>query len=295
MKKNFNFNQRGKALNYSSSGQAILTVILVMVVALTIGLSISGRSVTDIKMSAQMEESQRAFSAAEAGVEAALYSGQGGSATVGNASYRVRILKSGDSEFLFPNSLSSDEFGYAWLVNPEELDTEVYDKNSIRVLWGNQNPNWSSEENTPALEVIIIYKDGNLSKLGKFALDPRIDRSNNFCLSNGSNCVEVSNFKTNGETVSGENLQFSADLDLSNFRGSGKIVQLLAGKLFYNSNKQMFGVKALDGGSLPSQGKVIESTGVAGQTARKVQVYQLNPMLPSVFDYGVFSVSNIVK
>jgi hypothetical protein len=54
------------------SGQVVLIVLLVMVVVLTIGLSLISRSVTDISISKDEEEAIRAFSAAEAGIEAAL-------------------------------------------------------------------------------------------------------------------------------------------------------------------------------------------------------------------------------
>ena len=51
-----------QTIEFSQKGQIVVTIILIMVVALTIGLSIAGRSVSDLKMSAQVEESQRAFS-----------------------------------------------------------------------------------------------------------------------------------------------------------------------------------------------------------------------------------------
>jgi len=50
------------------SGQALLIVILVMVIALTVGLSVAVRTTTNIRTASEDENSQRAFSAAEAGV-----------------------------------------------------------------------------------------------------------------------------------------------------------------------------------------------------------------------------------
>ena len=57
------------------SGQALLIVVLSLAVVLTVVLSILARSVTDIKLSTGSEESLRAFSAAEAGIERALIAG----------------------------------------------------------------------------------------------------------------------------------------------------------------------------------------------------------------------------
>lgn len=56
----------------SQSGQAGVIVLLISVVMVTVGLSIANRSVTDVRLSLQEEETTRAFDAAEAGVEDAL-------------------------------------------------------------------------------------------------------------------------------------------------------------------------------------------------------------------------------
>ena len=52
----------------SELGQALIIILLVMAVGLTMGLAVVSRSVTDIRISQQEEESARAFSAAEAGI-----------------------------------------------------------------------------------------------------------------------------------------------------------------------------------------------------------------------------------
>ena len=54
------------------SGQVAMVVILVVLVGLTIGVAVLGRSVTNVGISLQEEERARSFSAAEAGVEDAL-------------------------------------------------------------------------------------------------------------------------------------------------------------------------------------------------------------------------------
>lgn len=59
-------------LMIKNRGQVALVVVLAMVVLLTIGLSVISRTVTDIRISKETEESTRAFSAAEAGIEEAL-------------------------------------------------------------------------------------------------------------------------------------------------------------------------------------------------------------------------------
>ncbi len=69
-----------------NSGQTLLIIVLIAAVILTVGLAVASYSITDIKISQQEEESARAFSAAEAGIEEALKLGalpEGGSITVG--------------------------------------------------------------------------------------------------------------------------------------------------------------------------------------------------------------------
>lgn len=51
------------------SGQILILVLLVVVVALAVGLSVASRNITNLRISTQTEHSQRAFSAAEGGVE----------------------------------------------------------------------------------------------------------------------------------------------------------------------------------------------------------------------------------
>lgn len=51
------------------SGQILILVLLVVVVALAVGLSVASRNITNLKSSTQAEQSQRAFTAAEGGVE----------------------------------------------------------------------------------------------------------------------------------------------------------------------------------------------------------------------------------
>lgn len=51
------------------SGQILILVLLIVVVSLAVGLSVASRNLTNLRISTQTQESQRAFSAAEGGVE----------------------------------------------------------------------------------------------------------------------------------------------------------------------------------------------------------------------------------
>lgn len=61
-----------KALVVKKPGQILILVLLIIVVALAVGLSVAARNITNLRTSAQTEQSQRAFTAAEGGVEEVL-------------------------------------------------------------------------------------------------------------------------------------------------------------------------------------------------------------------------------
>src|SRR5258708_7196844 len=74
-------------------GEILLIVVLVMVTALTVGLSVAVRSISNTRTSVENANSEQAFSAAEAGIEKSLTSN---SATTGtfsnNSSYSTTVV-----------------------------------------------------------------------------------------------------------------------------------------------------------------------------------------------------------
>lgn len=51
------------------SGQILILVLLIVVVALAVGLSVASRNITNLRTATQTDQSQRAFTAAEGGIE----------------------------------------------------------------------------------------------------------------------------------------------------------------------------------------------------------------------------------
>src|SRR3989344_5732237 len=58
----------------NQAGQVLLIVILILIIVLTVGLSIASRSITTIRTSTDEASSQKALSAAEAGIEQTIQS-----------------------------------------------------------------------------------------------------------------------------------------------------------------------------------------------------------------------------
>lgn len=289
---------RLKLMKNLPKGQALLVTLLIMAVALTIGLSVASRSITDIRISQQTEEAARAFSAAEAGIEEALVAESdvsGGFEETG-AIYQAETtpLGEGEIEFAFPGDYQTDEIQTLWLADHETM-AQVYNGDGLRVAWG--KPGLPIDQNSPALEASIYYKDGTTYKVGRFALDPYPSRSPDpsFCNpgEGGSQCQGISNFLTAGETVDEKNFQYGATLDISSFNNP-QILLFARLRLLYSSEPQVLGAKAV-GSSFPSQGVSIASTGQAGTATRKVEVTRLWPAPMSTLDFVLYSTGGLTK
>jgi hypothetical protein len=293
-------------------GQAILIIILVMAVVLTIGLSIASRSTTDIKISQQTEESARAFSAAEAGVESALVA-VGATTVTGSftteASFESSSTPFGSgTQFAFPGEYGIDETLTVWLADHTTL-AKQFDRKLLKVVWG--KPGTVIDKNTPALEVIIYYKDGTEYKVGRYAIDPvpanTNDRGDNkFCHLDNTNCTSplITSFSDNrdsGEKVHNKLFRFGAVLNLENagFWGANKTLIFTRLRALYTGDDQIFGVMTPEGaggsGEFPDQGTKIESVGQAGNATRRVEVSRLYPAPPSIFDFVVYSGTSLTK
>lgn len=290
----------------SKSGQVVIIVLLILVVVLTIGLSVATRTVTDIKISKQTELSNRAFNAAEAGVEAVL-SGKSptGNITVGSgintSTYNVSVVTVGGvagEAFIFNKSVSKDDTQQIWLVGHNTADnsinlTDPLNFNSLQfnVLWGNTGQT-NDVSTTPAIEVSVIYDQSGI-KMAKGIYDPNASRTstNNFLTG-----VEV------GEYTSSK-LRFRKLIDLTQspyllVAGGGLRLYALRLRMLYNDVPQLLGAQPVNGSdTFPVQGKLISSTGNADNVYRKVEVFESFPALPPIFDYAIFngSVNSLQK
>lgn len=280
-----------------NSGQALLVILLIMAVALTIGLSITSRSITDIKISELSEEGARAFSAAEAGIEEALLAGSEGTFEPAapfetGATYQSVSTGFGSAtQFALPATVSQGQVPTLWLSNYSDL-SPAYNQDRLELFWGNPGEN-------AALEASIYYKDGTEYKVAKFALDPITTRTpaNSFC--NPPSCSGVISFSDGDSSFDSKNFDSKATLDLSSITGPGKTLLFARIRVLY-ADEQALGVKAacnlLCGAStLPSQGLTITSKGTAGAATRKVQVVKYHPAPPAFFDSVLYSQTDLEK
>lgn len=303
--------KKNSCLFASQKGQALLIVLLVMAVVLTIGLSLVSRSITDITISQKEEESARAFSAAEAGIERALieaatggiisgrYPDTGGEYVVGSAEQL-----GGGPDFILPTQVASGEVVPVWLVAHDENGDIVCDDednpcfigSSLKICWGEEGT-LPDSSTTPSIEASVFYKNGLQIKIGRGAFDPNSTRmaTNQFASSDSGTC-----------TIGSTDFAFSKTITFGGAAGDlaprrQRIQdedgpQIARIRFFYNTDRaHPVGVQ-VTGGNLPPQGTKIVSTGTVGDITRKIEVSRLFEDLPSVFDSGLFSgAGGIVK
>lgn len=257
-----------------SRGQMLLVVVLTMIVALTVGLSIASRTITDLRISRQNEESQRAFQAAEAGIERALQSAE----EVSDVPF------ANNSEY---STIISNPSGTNFLLNAGEL----VDQNTGIDLWLSDYPDYSNPRDTnltvywsrtgsqtecdadsgdstiAALEVVIL--SGSLSNpvVTKYVSDG--------CALRTSGATSAA-----GGTMPITNMEFNSALVING------IVDGLVARVIPLYNSTVVGV--VSSADLPEQGTVVESTGISGQTVRRVQYFASHPQIPlEIFPYSL--------
>lgn len=294
----------------NKKGQIILALVLVMTVALAIGLSIIQKSLIDVSTSTKVEQSSRAFSAAEAGIERALQQAGITNIAFPENDSAATVTDTGSIPCI-PGSvgcaqgtgtqqaaleyppLSKEEIAQVWLADyisttgsaPPNCGPNIkchYIQNSLDVFWGN-----NSTDDKAALELTLVYYDGSKYTSKKWYLDHQSASRN-----------PANNFETvpcSGTGLSG--YQCTKRLNFSAQEAKGLI--LIRARLLYNSSSQPFAVQAIGTCGvdclIPPQARILDSRGTSGETQRKVRVFQLNKVVPHWFDYAIFSAGEIKK
>ena len=172
-----------------SQGQVLLITLLVLTVATTIALSLIGRATIDLSMSNQLEESTRAFNAAEAGIEEALKTGTGTSQAVtlsSGVTYDVSVDDIGGAAGVYQVGHKTPESTTEtlWLAEHSSdgtsiIETPYYTQSTIELCWSQETP----PDPSAAVEVSVLYKestDGSY-QITRLATDPdAATRNNNF-------------------------------------------------------------------------------------------------------------------
>lgn len=313
----------------NEKGQLIVLIVLIVTVVLAVGLSIIQKSLGDISTATKVEQSHRAFSAAEAGVEKTL---QGGDPNCGDPS-RKCVSFGNDSEAAVSDTgflpgipspgvrqdpiqydaLFRENIAQVWLANYTESShplPERYTQPTLDVYWG--NPTLINDK--AALELTLIYYNGSEYTWRKWFLDHQAvirDNPNGFCqvstcggsnqsggvnyqcrftLGDGSLCANQGSIVVTSQINNNSSLKPNAQTRLMAIRA----------RLLYNDNSQPLAVWATgtcgnETCTLPGQKREIYSTGTSGDTQRRVKVSQFRDIVPFYFDYAIFSAGDINK
>ncbi len=248
---------------------------MVMVVALTVGLSVMVRTITNIRTSNEDENSQRAFSAAEAGVEKSLVTNSSVPATNldNNTSYSTTISTSSGDKFLANNGaiVLEDDPQDIWLSTYPSYTGQW--SGNLTINWGNSSDVCTTSQSTntqAALEVVLISGSAVSPKLTTYALDPCTPRSS------GNNFENVT---AAGNVVGGKTFAHKKTIPIA----SGLIMRIIP--LYAPTAIGIEGDVAL-----PSQGTVVTSIGVSDNTQRKIVSFRGYPKLPpEIFPFIIFS------
>lgn len=284
-------------------GQALLIIILILVVALTIGLSIALRSVTTVRLTTEEQDSQKALAAAEAGIERVLKTGASLSNVTlsNNATIRqVDISPISGDEVLINAGLPvvKDDGIDIWFTNYPDYSGSLYNPNFFSLFWGDSNESCTPNpgQNMPAaIEVIILSGSVANPTTTRKVYDPcAAARGNNF-----NQALDTSNSKVVQGSLFGFRTKPNGNDSLFQDVSNAIIARVVP---LYASTRLGISTCNPGGGScgtcspgstscpLPSQGNKLESTGVSGNTQRKLAVFQGYPKLPSeLFQYILFS------
>ena len=252
----------------NEKGQTLVIVFMMMVIALSIGLSVSSKYIKSLGILSRADNSARAHAVAEAAIEHLLllpiatledYAQNG---TCG-ANCSLTITSAEGQELTATVELSK-------LGNSSEpflLDLEQTVSSQVDLMGYPDNTNINVCWNTEDLSVEAIFIHGTIGDYEADAMSynptTTTHGDNNFDLAapllGYSNC-----FTFNSQTD-------SAMLRLRSVYNDGPAVVIPSG-----------------GANLPVQGLLLESTGIAGSSQKKVSVIITDPVLPAIFDYAVY-------
>jgi len=284
------------------SGQALIIILLIMSVGLTIGLSVISRSTSDIRITQQEEEAARAFSVAEAGIEEALLAGSGVSDVMSGVTYTVESVNQGEANWFDfgGEDFSAGETQTLWLIGHD--DDGSLDPSAEDCFWCNGRLNfcWGNDaDDLAALETTLLFLDtDNEFKLARKVFDADTTRAaiNNFTPAANPLHEFCSEADLLSKALSDDGLRLT-DGELFGIPNESDVIPYaLRLKLLYNGQPQPIAVTT-NTGNFPNQGTCYVSTAkvTASGVTRKVSQCQFHESPPVVFDYALFSGSNLVK
>ncbi|MEK7565697.1 MAG: hypothetical protein AAB506_01470 [Patescibacteria group bacterium] len=261
-----------------NAGQIAVFVLLLTLLGLTVGLSVTSRTLQDLKQTAVSDQSSRAFTAAEAGIEDALSkdlnSIASGTLSLPNTNVTYTVSRSPVAAYTPDGAVAKDDV--------IEIDLRTYTGNSLTINWTKKNDPREDPQNlcnegsfqAPAALMLTFYTfDGSNYGVKKLAYNA------SRCGSLGAlNNFDTANSAANTAYLSGANVAYTGDIKVMRIRP------------IYNDAS----ITVSGNANLPAQGYTIKSTAqTTGQVSRAVEVTRTNVALPPFFDYVLYTGGNL--
>lgn len=271
------------------SGQALILILLVMAISLTLGVSVASRAITTLKQISFSGQSAQALAFAEAGAEEALKCLADGSCAIPSDPPAVDLDGDGTLDYDYRITALAgavvDDFPPLPRDETIELSLNGYPSGTrIYISWVNV-ANSPETSDPAAFEVAAIYQEPGGYKVSRYAYDPDVSRAS----SNGFFTPCTGNFSCPGSfSINGVTYRYRVTLTVPFTPIAFRVRPL------YSATASTFAFSAAAGNNLPTTGARIESTGSSGSVQRKIEVVRINPGLPALFDFAVFSGSGTI-
>lgn len=300
-------------------GQVVVLLLLVMVVALAVGLSTISRSTLEVSTSRKSEDSSRAFSAAEAGMERIIQANKnnlGGITqttiaplSLGNESSAVITaagLPPSGNGLAYP-PFGKESFAQFWLADPNDI-SKRYESSSFKIYFGQTDPDgtiYVNPQEKPAIEVSTIYWDSANNKyqsqsnyydsFGGIAGNPRSEGFS-VCNSIATPATPLSLQVNNNETA---DFYCQATVGISSITSGNSFPVMVRVRILYSSLSHpvaIIGVpEAGINSNIPPQANIYTSKGTSGSVQRTLKVFSQKSVMPQFFNYALFSAERLAK
>ncbi len=258
----------GKNYNNTQKGQVLLITVMLLATVITVVMTVAFNTTTETQISILEQESQRALSAAEAGLEAALKNSPGTAVSLGSLvglesgiTGTAEVLNTTSQTFVSP-LLQKDETYTFYLsdfstANGVNSFTNYFSGNVTLYFQGS----CADDGQGVVLEIVRVKDDNSITR---YLTDPCSYMASS-SLAASANAVPVGGvsfgYKTSAVPITGDTRLFMV-------------------RALFNSTQL-----ALQGSSnLPLQGKtVVSEARTAGGVAKRIQLFQSYPQIPTDF------------
>jgi hypothetical protein len=268
-------------------GQVLLITLLVLAVAVTIVLSLVSRTTGDVALNTQTEESTRAFSAAEAGIEQSLKLQQAvPNPTPLPMGTKVNVTQQdiGDTTeiFEFPNVTTHGFTSTLWLVphdtngKPVLTGVGAYAGTDAKVCW--------NDKAGAAMDISLYYEHAGDLQVGRVAVNP----AENGPLDSLNNKFLIATEKDCSPSLIGYSW-YDFNFSAVGFQTSTNDVPVMLRLRPLYADTQIAVVPVV-GEKFPAQGREYVSCGTTPSNVKRcVQVDQYYKTADGLLDYVVFA------